>query len=109
MKKIIFVALVATVTLVACGNKDVAVSAPQKPDVPYMSLSQLTELSKNERQELERRCLGVDHPTCTELKGSSLQTQINFKVSSCKVSAAMTGMSNPYAGRQAEAKCDDLR
>lgn len=109
MKKISFVVLVAAVTLVACGNKDVAESAPKKPDVPSISYSELTELTKNERQELERRCLGVDHPTCTELKGSALKNWIELEISSCKVSAAMTGFSDRYAGRQEEAKCDDLR
>ena len=107
------VALVLTValTLVACGNKDhdVKESAPKKPDIPNMTLDMLTKLTKNERQELERRCLGVDHPTCTELKGKGLQNHIDVQVYFCKQSASFYELSDKQRAIHEAEKCEDLR
>lgn len=39
-----------------------------EPPFPSLSIYEILALNKNERAELERRCLGVQHQTCTNFK-----------------------------------------
>lgn len=93
--------------LVACGKNQTENKA-EEPKVPNLTFDDLTKLSKNERQELERRCLGVSHPTCTQLKGSSLQNHLDLKKAFCKTSAIVKNPSDAYQVRIDEAKCEEL-
>jgi hypothetical protein len=62
MKNFIF-AVLATTFLSACNDPKPPVVA--KPSIP--KVSNWNNLSENEFQEIERRCLGVSHPTCDGL------------------------------------------
>ena len=62
MKNIIFAVLAVTL-LSACDQPQPP--AVQKPSIPRVS--NWIDLSENEFQEIERRCLGVSHPTCDGL------------------------------------------
>jgi hypothetical protein len=62
MKNFIFAALFAAL-LSACDQPQPP--AVEKPSIP--SVSNWHNLSENEFQEIERRCLGVNHPTCDDL------------------------------------------
>ena len=96
MKKTLKYILVssALVLLAACGKEDEASSEPKAPLIPIiptLTADQLIEMSKNERQELERRCLGVSHPTCTALKGNYFKELKMMKLSTCRFRAAQKG------------------
>lgn len=92
----------------ACGNSGSvggnSTPQPSQPNIPSYDLSSASDLSKNERQELERRCLGVDHPTCTLLKSDSLKNLDNFSKALCEAQAAQNGIT----GRSLSLKCRDL-
>jgi hypothetical protein len=62
MKNFIF-AVLATTLLSACNDPKPPVVT--KPSIP--SYVDWINLSENEFQEMERRCLGVKHPTCDGL------------------------------------------
>jgi hypothetical protein len=63
----IVIAAVAAALLTACDKPPPAV---EKAPIP--SVYSWLDLSANEFQEIERRCLGVSHPTCDALsKGRS--------------------------------------
>ena len=62
MKNFIF-AVLATTLLSACNDPKPPVKA--KPSIP--EVYNWNNLSENEFQEIERRCLGVSHPTCDGL------------------------------------------
>jgi len=81
----------ALVLLAACGKEDEASSEPKAPLIPTLTSTQLIEMSKNERQELERRCLGISHPTCTVLKGDSFNSLKKAYLASCRLRAAQKG------------------
>ena len=95
-------------TVAACGNSgsdgSSNTSQPSKPNIPSYDVSSVLQLSKNERQELERRCLGVDHPTCTLLKSNSLKTMEDLDRSSCELEVA----TNRIIHGSLSPKCRDL-
>ena len=95
-------------TVAACGNSGSGdssnTSQPSQPNIPSYDLSSVHQLSKNERQELERRCLGVDHPTCTLLKSDSLKKLENLDRSFCEAEVAQ----NSITGGSLSPKCRDL-
>lgn len=66
-----------------CSQQD----APVLQHLPAMNEAQLAELNRNERQELERRCLGVTHPTCTALKSDFFKQLLNAKLAVCDANA----------------------
>lgn len=103
-----FIAPILLLMLVACGQKEAAVEVPKGPPIPTLNVSQILDMSKNERQELERRCLGVTHPTCTELKSDSFNKLRDFRIASCKTNAAFKGLSDRYEGMREERKCDEM-
>lgn len=94
--------------LTACGQKESVVEIPKGPPIPTLTVSQILDMSKNERQELERRCLGVTHATCTELKSDSFNKLKDFRIASCKTNAAFKGLSDRYEGIREERKCDEM-
>jgi len=102
--------LVASVFLflAACGKKDEVTEETAVPPIPNMTVNQIVKMTKNERQELERRCLGVSHETCTNLKSDEFEKSKAFDLALCRASASMTGLTDRYAGRVEEKKCDDL-
>ena len=55
---------------------------------------ELAKLSKNQFEEIERRCIGVTHPTCTQLTSESYKNIYDFLKSSCEAQSAR----NAYAG-----------
>jgi hypothetical protein len=93
--------------LAACGKNQTENKA-EVPKVPNLTFDDLTKLSKNEREELERRCLGVSHPTCVQLKGNSLKNHLDLKKSFCKTSAIVKNSADAYQMRIDEAKCEQL-
>jgi hypothetical protein len=98
----------AIALLVACGKKDETITEPKAPSIPIMTLNEILDMSKNERQELERRCLGVSHPTCTELKGDSFKRSKDFRVSLCRLGAAQKGLYDRSEAAREERKCDEM-
>lgn len=109
LKTVKFVlAVTAVATLVACGKQEVAVEKPKEPQIPELTASELLDMTKNERQEIERRCIGQSHTTCSELKGDSFKKMKDFRISLCRVGAAQTGLSDRYEGAREERKCDDM-
>ena len=111
--------------LTACGEKNEPVAqkktpnvqkkepvqtAPpaQAPIIPNLKVDQLLKMSKNERQELERRCLGVSHPTCSELKGDGFRKMMDLEVSYCKSNAARKGLYDRSEGAREERKCNEM-
>lgn len=95
-------------TVAACGDSSSGgsskTSQPSQPNIPSYDLSSVRQLSKNERQELERRCLGIDHPTCTLLKSDSLKRLENLDRSFCETEVAQ----NRITGGSLSPKCRDL-
>jgi len=98
----------AVALLAACGQKEAVVEVPKAPSIPTMTVREILDMSKNERQELERRCLGVSHPTCTELKGDSFRQLKDFRISLCRVGAAQKGLYDRYEAAREEKKCDEM-
>lgn len=56
--------------------------------IPDFNLDALIKLSVNEKNELERRCLGVNHPTCNTLKSKEYKDKIESWRKACMVGAA---------------------
>lgn len=105
MKLLWATALCLAVT--ACGNSSSSgsnTSQPSQPNIPSYDVSSVRALSKNERQELERRCLGVDHPTCTLLKSDSLKNMDDLDRSFCELEVSQ----NQITGGSLSQKCRDL-
>ncbi len=108
IKLIIATSILAS--LLACGDQNNA-STPQvsaTPSIPTYTLNQLLDMTKNERQEIERRCLGVTHQTCTDLKSDSFRKLKEVRISSCNVDASFTGLSDPVEAARKRRKCDEL-
>ncbi len=84
-----------------------AIAIAEKPNIPDLKRSEIMELSKNERQELERRCLGVSHPTCIELKSKSFKMLMGLKFTTCEAAAAAKSIIDPYEGRIAKGVCNE--
>lgn len=78
-------------------------SDPSKPIIPSYTISEVRELSKNERQELERRCLGLDHPTCVILKSDTLKEMDSLDKSFCESKKALSQIT----GSRLSDKCRD--
>lgn len=95
-------------TVAACGNSSNGgssnTSQPYQPNIPSYDVSSVSGLSKNERQELERRCLGVDHPTCTLLKSDLLKAMDNLDQSLCEMEVTQ----NIINGSSLSPKCRDI-
>ena len=111
MKKIIKYKLAASLLalLMACGEKAEPKAEPKAPPIPTMSLNEILDMSKNQRQELERRCLGVSHPTCDAFTKGSVERLMNFKISTCKAVAAQKGLYDRFGAERDERKCDEMR
>lgn len=82
-------------------------SQSSQPNIPSYDVSSVRALSKNERQELERRCLGVDHPTCTLLKSDSLKTMEDLDRAFCETKVAQIRSMGAMGGSLSQ-KCKDL-
>lgn len=98
MTKTLIAQLTVAVALVACGEKTPdAAAAPQAPAIPNLSIDELLALNKNERQEMERRCLGSTDATCVRFKSDDFKKRDNLERSFCSAGKAMdraTGMSS---------------
>jgi hypothetical protein len=105
--KLLF-AFAIVVSLAACDEQKSVVVETKSPPIPDLTLNQILDMSKNERQELERRCLGVTHKTCTDLKSDSFRRAKEFRIASCNVDASFKGLSDPGAAARARRKCDEL-
>ena len=96
-----FIAIVALTLLAACTREASDETAKQasstSPNIPTLDASQILDLSKIEQDELQRRCLGVTHPTCAELKSDSFKNLRNLRKSMCETARLMNG--------QVEEKC----
>ncbi len=101
MTKTLFAILTVAVALVACGEKAPdSAEAPQAPAIPSLSVDELLALNKNERQEMERRCLGSTDATCVRFKSDEFRNRDDLERSFCNTGKAMdrftgTSMSNP--------------
>lgn len=95
------------VLLAACGQKEAVIEVPTPP-IPTLSVSEIIDMSKNERQELERRCLGVSHETCSNLKSDSFQKRKDLRIAMCKAGASYTGLSDRNKAAREERKCDEM-
>jgi len=95
----------ALIIAVASGFSVVTNASAQ---IPSLTLKQILDLSKNERQELERRCLGVSHPTCTELKSESFKKLRDLRISLCRSGASQTGLYDQRKAAKEERECDNL-
>ena len=95
--------------LTACGEKAEPKAEPKAPSIPTMSVHQILDMSQNQRQELERRCLGVSHPTCDEFAKGSVKRLMELRISLCKVDAAQKGLYDRYGAERDERKCDEMR
>ena len=105
MSKNIFTLVALVVAIAGCSQQsgETSVAATSKePPFPSFSLEQLLDLNKNERAELERRCLGVSNPTCDEFKGDPFKKQDAFRKSLCGVGDTVGNMT----GLPRESKCD---
>ena len=89
-----------------CGQKEIE---NKEPSFPYFSTSQIADMSNNERQELERRCLGLKNETCDNLKSKEVQSLIETKVGVCKLNAISKNMFNPYQEKEDDKKCEQMR
>jgi hypothetical protein len=93
---------------VACDSKHDAKVEPKTQLIPKLTLTEIMNMTKNERQELERRCLGVSHETCSLLKSESFENLKRLHISGCIADASMKGLSSAEEGARARRKCDDL-
>jgi hypothetical protein len=57
--------------------------------IPTLTVAELIALSKNETDEIERRCLGVAHPTCLKLKSESYSKSFQLEKSFCDAGSTM--------------------
>jgi hypothetical protein len=101
-------AAITLLMLTACGKKDETVAEPKAPPIPTMTVNQILDMSKNERQELERRCLGISHPTCNELKGDSFKKLKDLRISMCRLGAAQKGLYDRSGAAREERQCDEM-
>lgn len=100
---------IVLILLTACNNnKENALVEPKGPTIPTLSAAQIMDMSKNERQELERRCLGITHPTCTELKGDEFAKLKNRKLQRCRLDASHIYVFDRNEGKRLERLCDEL-
>ena len=89
--------------ITACGQQTAtAPDVPKEPPFPTFTNAQLLDLSKGERQELERRCLGVSNKTCDEFKSDDFKKQDAFRKSMCDTKDAMDKMT----GGRRDAECE---
>ena len=105
--KLVLALSLATV-ITACENKNTVQVEPKTPAIPTLTVNQIMDMSKNERQELERRCLGVTHETCAALKSESFETLKRLRISMCNVDASYKGLTDSAEAARARRKCDDL-
>lgn len=118
MKTKYLMALVIAAFLSACqksegtaGQKSEGTAeqaAPQQRSIPDLTVDSLLNLSRNERDELERRCLGASHQTCANLKGDSFKKMLELKKAFCRTDASVKGLTDRAAARDAERRCEDL-
>lgn len=96
MKIIIKFTLAALVFLFirACGKRDEVVTGPKESMIPNLTVNQILDLTRNERQELERRCLGSSNTTCIELKSELYTTLRDMKISRCETRVAFKDLEN---------------
>jgi len=104
MKNLIYIFIIFNVFFVACSERQDVQSSATEPSIPNFSVSELTKLSKNERQELERRCLGSSHMTCLNLKSESFKNSIELDKSFCRANNTLNRM-NKYSGEETK-NCD---
>lgn len=100
MKKTLLLVLVIWTGLTACDQQQQSDKAtPIEPPFPSLTTSQLLELNKNERAELQRRCLGVSNKTCTDFKSDSFKRTDDALKALCDtsnlVSAQLGSTRNP--------------
>ena len=80
------------------------VSENTKEDsVPLLTFEQYVELNKNQRQELERKCIGSSSPTCRLSSSADFKHFMEFSKSLCQ----MKNSSNAIYGGGSE-NCNDL-
>ena len=78
INKLYFVVIFsASLMLSACSD-----SSKKESKFPSFSVTQIIDMSKNEREELERRCLGVSNSSCSNL--SDAKSKMRARVDSCK-------------------------
>lgn len=101
MKQLLFAALLVGM-LTACDQQKTAadqqntqVPSEQKenrgPEIPILSVNQILDLSKNEFNEIERRCLGARSETCTNMKSESYTTLRDLRKSLCETGRLLDG------------------
>lgn len=93
------------VSLVACDNNS-AGSRTDSPSIPNYSIDKILDMSKNERQELERRCLGISHQTCSNLSSGSFRERKESRLKICNYKASLENDNEKRTREQK--KCDEL-
>jgi len=63
---------------------DIGNLTESKPSIPVLTVEKLLDLNKNEIQEIERRCIGISHVTCENLKSDGYKKLWELKKSLCK-------------------------
>lgn len=102
MKNLHLLTVSLLVATVGCSKQE----TPVVQQLPAMNEVQLAELNRNERQELERRCLGVTHPTCTALKSDFFKQLLNVKLAVCDANAvAQEAAGKVYQAEKTRQQC----
>jgi len=95
--KTVLLGLLLLSLIVGCERRESdsasATPTPTGPNIPSLDVSQLANLTKNERDEIERRCLGANHPTCDALKSDSFRKLWELKVAHCNTKESMRQIS----------------
>ena len=87
--------VVSLVTLVSCSREPGGESAKEpsstSPNIPTLDEAQILDLSKIQQDEIERRCLGENHPTCAAMKSKKFKALRDFKKSLCEIDRTQSG------------------
>lgn len=104
MKTFVCAALVTVAFLTACNQQNSPQASAKQSEAPFpvLTIDELLNLNKNERAELERRCLGLSNKTCSDFKGSTFKQRDESARSSCQSAAAM----DRVIGGKTQPKCE---
>lgn len=91
MEKSVLAVLILSAAISACGQNDDATlraATKSEPQIPSMTITELVALNKNERAEMDRRCLGVQHKTCSDYKSEAFRKVDDLERSFCNLADA---------------------
>lgn len=99
--------LIFCLVLTACKPVEVEVEKTKESPFPYFTTSQLLDLSKNERNELERLCLSnAQKPVCIDLKSDGFKNLEKFRKGMCETENDI----NKYHGSSSNnSNCDAFK